>query len=248
MRSTKDAAARPPALLEGIGCLANKAPESPARHQTMASYYPIALRLEGRSCLVVGGGAVALRRVRSLLDAGAHVVVRAPKVHPQLEELGARGVLTVQRAEFDGCIPEGTALVIATTDRDEVNLRVVEAARRAGILCADAAEPHRGDFVVPSCIRRGDLILAVTTGGQSPALAARIARELAEQYGPEYEEYVGLLGEMRRQVLSIPIADERRRDVLRKLAEDAEILELVQQGRLAEARERAQKCISCWLG
>lgn len=214
----------------------------------MPSYYPLALNLEGRACLVVGGGAVAARRVRSLLEAGAIVQVVAPRLHPDLEALCSDGRILAERQEFGGSVPKGVALVIAATDDADVNLRVIEAARQCGVLCADASEPERGDFVVPSTIRRGDLMLSVTTGGQSPALAARIARELREAYGPEYAEYVRLLGEMRQEVFARTASGEARRDVLTRLAGDQEILDLVRQGRVPEARERARKCILCWLG
>ncbi|MGC8666972.1 MAG: precorrin-2 dehydrogenase/sirohydrochlorin ferrochelatase family protein [Chthonomonadales bacterium] len=214
----------------------------------MPAYYPIALNVEGRTCLIVGGGSVALRRAASLLEAGARVVVVAPRLHPELEALGAQGKLVVERKPFDGSVPEDAILVIAATDREAVNRSVVEASRRAGVPCGDASEAEMGDFVVPSTIRRGDLILAVTTCGQSPALAARIAGELRERYGPEYGDYVRLLGEMRREVLACTASDATRRDVLRRLAADQEILELVRLGRVPEARERARKCILSWLG
>jgi precorrin-2 dehydrogenase/sirohydrochlorin ferrochelatase len=125
-----------------------------------------------------------------------------------------------------------------------VNALVCEAARAAGALVNDAETPARGDFVVPSVVRRGDLLIAVTTQGASPALAARIQERLSEQFGEEYGPYVALLAEVRERVMeTIPDPAQRRR-ILRAAAADAEILELIRGGRLDAARARAFACIS----
>lgn len=209
----------------------------------MARYFPIALSVEGRRCVVVGGGKVAARRVTALLEAGAEVVVIAPEADAVIRQAAAEGRVQLRPEAYQASHLEGMFLVLAATDRPEVNAGVVADARARGLLCNDAEEPERGDFLVPSTVRRGDLLLSVTTGGHSPSLAGRIAEQLAAVYGPEYAGYVALLGEVRRHVLATVADAGRRRAALNRVAADGAILALIREGRADEARARAFQCI-----
>ncbi len=210
----------------------------------MPPLFPIALNLSQRTCVVVGGGSVAARRVRSLLEAGARVRVVAPDLDPSLVQLAADRSVELLRRPYCATDLAEAVLAVAATDDPAVNAAIVADSRDAGVICCDASSPARGDFVVPSIVRRGDLLIAVTASGTSPALAARLRDELAERYGPEYGELTSLLGEARERVLAqVPEPRERQR-ILRQLAEDESLLDLIRAGRQSQAREKALSCIS----
>jgi precorrin-2 dehydrogenase / sirohydrochlorin ferrochelatase len=209
-----------------------------------SGYLPVALKLAGRQCVVVGGGEVAARRVRSLLEAGGVVTVVAPEIGPALSLLVNEGVVTHWASEYQSTGLRHAFLVIAATDQPEVNARVATDAAEAGVLCCDAETFERGDFVMPSVLRRGDLLLAVTTLGSSPSLAARVKAELEAAYGPEYTEFTALLGEAREKALREVGDSSRRRAVLNELARDESLLVLIREGRADEARVKAMSCIS----
>jgi len=174
-------------------------------------YYPIMLRLEGERCLVVGGGPVAERRTRGLLDAGAAVRVVAPAATEGLERLASEGYITWVRREYRDEDLDGVRLCFAAADR-KVNHRVAEEAMRRGILVNAADDREAGSFAAPAVVRRGRLVLAVTASGASPALAGRIARELAERYGESWADYAEWLHRLRDAArAAVPDARERRR-------------------------------------
>ncbi len=208
----------------------------------MPRYFPIAIALEGRACLVVGGGSVAARRVTALLDGGASVTVVAPEVCAEL--LSLSGEIVVEARPYASSDSDGRSVVIAATDQPAVNSRVIADARERGIWACDAGSAEFGDFVIPSTIRRGDLLISVTTGGSSPALSSRIRDEIAERYPARYADYVQLLGEARELVLTQAADPKERQNTLRSLADDGILLELILQGRVEEAWERMLACIS----
>jgi precorrin-2 dehydrogenase/sirohydrochlorin ferrochelatase len=144
--------------------------------------------------VVVGGGAVAVRKARKLLQAGAEVVVVSPEILPELEDMG---VEVHVRPYEDGDL-EGADLAFAATDRREVNAAVAREARARGIRINVADRPTEGDFAVPSRLLRGGLQVAVSTGGASPTLARRIRNELEDVFGPEWAGVVEELEEVRR--------------------------------------------------
>jgi len=207
----------------------------------MNGLYPVALRLAGKVCVVVGGGGVALRRVGGLLEAGARVRVAAPVLSAGLEALAAGNALELLRQPFGPECLDGAFLAIAATDSADVNAEVARACAQRGVLFSDAGESGRGDFVIPAVLRRGALLIAVTTSGCSPSLAARIRDELAARYGPEYADLAEILGEARQRALSTGVPDRGR---LTQLAGDDSLLELIREGRAEEARAKAISCIS----
>ena len=156
--------------------------------------YPIFLNLDGKRCVIVGGGAVANRKARKLLQARAEVVAISPEVKPELESVATE----VRRRPYREGDLEGASLVFAATNRREVNAAVTREARGRGIPVNVADEPSEGDFALPSVLRRGQLQLAVSTGGASPTLARRVRYELESAFGSEWAGVVEALGRARR--------------------------------------------------
>lgn len=190
-------------------------------------------------CVVVGGGEVAARRVTSLRECGAILRVVARRLSEDMVTAGVE----IRIKGFEPVDLEGAFLAIAAADDSAVNIAVAAACRDKGILCNDAETFERGDFVVPSTARQGDLILSVTTGGASPALSRRIRDQLLTQYGPEFKIFVTLLRELRDSVLHNIDDASRRREILSSAAEDDVALQSIREGHIQEARDRLFQCI-----
>ena len=188
--------------------------------------HPVFLRLEGRRCVVVGGDAVAATKAHACLAAGATVTVVAPEIAPDLA--AEPGVRHVARAYRPGDL--AGALVAYVTIRDPAVVgQLVDEAERERVLLNVVDVPEACTFFAPAIAARGDLQVAVGTGGASPALAARLRTELAAHIGPEYEPFVAILGAVRRALAS----DPARGDVVSTLAGSA-LLDLLRAGRRAE--------------
>lgn len=157
--------------------------------------YPVFLDLERCPCLVVGGGAVALRKTQDLLAAGAKVQAVSPRLAAGFQPLVRAGRMGWVRRAFRPADLRGTWLAVAAADKPEVNAQAAREAQRRGIWINVVDQPALCSFIVPSVVRRGNLQLAVSTGGASPALAKWIRKDLQHRYGPEYGR---LLTEMRR--------------------------------------------------
>jgi precorrin-2 dehydrogenase/sirohydrochlorin ferrochelatase len=160
--------------------------------------YPVSLNLAGASCLVAGGGGVALRKVESLLASGARVTVVSPEILREIETL--EGVELIRR-EFRPTDLEGRFLVISATDKREVNEAVARAARERRMLVNVVDVPELCNFYVNSLVRRGDLAISISTGGASPALAKKIRKDLEERYGDEYARFLDLMREYRPRII-----------------------------------------------
>jgi len=156
--------------------------------------YPIFLDLSGRRCVVVGGGEVASRKARKLLQARARVVVISPEIKAELESVAVE----IHRRPYKEGDLDDAYLAFAATDSREVNAAVAREAKERGIPVNVAERPSEGDFALPSVLRRGGLQVAVSTGGASPALARRIKDELEESFGPEWASLVEELRAARR--------------------------------------------------
>jgi len=164
--------------------------------------YPIFAVIEDKPCLVVGGGTVGERKVSDLLTAGARVTVVSRTLTPELAALADRGEIRYVPEDFTETQVEGMALVMAATDDRTVNARVSAAAQARGIWVNVADDPEYCTFIVPAQVRRGDLTLAISTGGASPALARQLREELQQHYGPEYGRYLDLLQRVRTRLLT----------------------------------------------
>lgn len=220
-------------------------PSRGAHSHADPALYPISLRLAGRSCLVVGGGDVAGRKVASLAAAGARLSVVAPRLGPVLAAERAAGGAPWEWAarDFEDADVVGRLLVIVATDDAALNARVAAAARREHALVNVVDDPAECDFFVPAVVQRGLLQLAVSTGGAAPGLAGRLRERLEGEFPPEWAGAVRLLGDARRRVLSLDGLDAAaRREALRGLAA-LEVRELLDEGGEALVAREAEATI-----
>jgi siroheme synthase-like protein len=199
--------------------------------------YPVNLVVAGRRCVVVGGGAVAARKVEGLVAAGARVVVVAPRVSSRIRELG---VDVVERGYAAGDL-DGAWLALAATDDPAVNAAVHADGEAARVWVNAADEPEACSFTLPAVVRRGPVTVAVSTAGRSPALASWIKEQVAGQLGPEIAELAEWLSEARDQLKAEGRSTE---EVDWRPALDWDMLELIRTGHTVQARERLQACLS----
>lgn len=177
------------------------------------------IKLAGRPCLVVGAGAVAEGKISGLLDAAAKVRVIAPEATEQVKSWAAAGQIEYLARPAEPTDLEGMFLVVAATDSHELHENILAEARRRGVLCNVVDVPELCDFYYPAVTQRGALQIAVSTSGQSPALAQRLRKELEEQFGPEYEAWLQQLGEEREKLFAANNMDpEERKRLLHDLA------------------------------
>ena len=204
---------------------------------TEAVPYPVDLVLAGRRCLVVGGGRVAARKVEGLLACDAVVHVVAPEV---VDAIRASGATWDARPYRRGEVA-GYRLAVAATGDPEVDGAVYEDAEAAGVWLNAADDPAHCSFTLPAVLRRGPLVVTVSTSGKSPALAAWLRSRLAEEIGPEYEVLLDLVADERAAVRAGGRATE---SVDWRSALDSDMLDLIRKGHVARARERLQACLS----
>lgn len=163
-------------------------------------YYPIFLDIAGKKCVVVGGGDVAARKVKRLSDCGAKVFVVSPELTPELATLKAGNGIEHIATHYDIQHLAGAVLIIGATDNDKINEAISNDARNLGIPVNIVDDPQKCDFILPSVVERGDLTMACSTGGNSPALARRLREELESAYGEEYGTLLKLLGQLREKM------------------------------------------------
>ena len=180
--------------------------------------FPMFLKLAGRRCVVVGAGTIARPKIESLLRAGARVTVIAPEAKPEIERWAADAKIAWHRREFVAQDLDDAFLVVAATNLKAVNHAVAEAARARGILCNSVDDPPDCDFYYPSVVERGDLQIAVSTAGKSPALAQQLREELSAMLPEDIGPWLDALGEQRLRVLAALPAGEDRTQLLHQLA------------------------------
>ena len=199
--------------------------------------YPVGLVVAGRRCVVVGGGAVAARKVAGLVEAGADVTVVAPAIN---DEIRAMPVHLTERPYRTGDL-DGAWLAIAATDDQAVNRQVHADGGEARVWVNAADDPEACAFTLPAVLRRGPVTLSVSTGGHSPALAGWLRDQVAADLGPE----IGLLAELLSEARDELQASGRSTEGLDwRSALDSDMLDLIRKGQLAQARERLQACLS----
>jgi precorrin-2 dehydrogenase/sirohydrochlorin ferrochelatase len=185
----------------------------------MKAYYPVYLDIEGRKCVVVGGGSVAARKSVSLAAAGAKVTVVSPVFCRALEEQAKQGRATLKRNRFQAKELDGAFVVIACTDDRKVNDRVYRAAKQREILVNVVDSAPQCDFIVPSVVSRGGLTIAISTSGVSPALSRRIREFLEKKYGRGYARFLSLMEKHREVVLRECPATEQRKEIFEALTQ-----------------------------
>ncbi|UJF32022.1 precorrin-2 dehydrogenase/sirohydrochlorin ferrochelatase family protein [Paenibacillus hexagrammi] len=199
--------------------------------------YPILLDVRNQHVLIVGGGAVALRKVRALLEAGAKITVISPTLTSELEDLEVRGEIVLFRQNYQAELLSSVVssrtprflLAIAATNDQAVNHLVYEDMAALGIPVNIVDQPELSRFIVPSVVRRGKLLIAVSTGGASPSAARRIAKEIELSYGDEYEMYLDFLSEV-RQYVQQRVDDKTMRQRMFKEMLEWDVLDKIRSG------------------
>jgi len=193
------------------------------------NYYPIFLRVAERPCLVIGGGRVAEQKVESLLRAGAKVTVISPQLTRRLSTLAAaHDIVHEPRAYVSGDLV-GFFLVCAAAGDETAQARIAAEADSAGVLLNVADRPQLCDFIMPSIVQRGELMIATSTGGASPAMARHIRQELEEIFGPEYALALTLLRRLRESLTSTTHTGAERQRIFNTLV-DSPLLEFLRAG------------------
>jgi siroheme synthase-like protein len=163
-------------------------------------FYPIFLNLWGKKCVVVGGGKVALRKVTTLLDCGADITVISPRPHAEISKLFKNKAIQLVRRNYERGDLKKAALSIAATHIKEMNRKVAEESMKSGILVNVVDDAELSDFIIPSSFRRGDLSVAVSTSGRSPAFAKKVRAKLEKNIGIEYAYLLSLIAEIRSEI------------------------------------------------
>ncbi|HEX8984693.1 MAG TPA: bifunctional precorrin-2 dehydrogenase/sirohydrochlorin ferrochelatase [Bryobacteraceae bacterium] len=195
----------------------------------MSYYYPVLLNLAGKRCLVLGERWSAEERVFGLLEAGAEVTVRWPRLRPALRELWEAGRIAWEASEYESGALAGYFLAVSATHDAELNRHIWEEAEARGVLLSSVDDTPSSRFIYPAIHRLGDLIVAVSSSGHSPALASRLRDRFASQLGPEYGRLLEILGPLRPEVAArFPEFETRKR--LWQRVVDSEVLDHLRSG------------------
>ena len=207
------------------------------------TFYPVFLNLRGRRAVVIGGGAVAEQKVLGLLGAGAHVTVVSPETTRRLADLAAAGGIELRRRPYRSGDLAGAWLAIAGTDDRGANARVWAEAEREGVLLNAVDDLDHCSFIAPAIHREGDITVAISTSGKSPALAARLRHRVARLVGPAEARLCDVLGALRPEVAA-RVPDARARTALWYRIVDSDVIEFVRRGDMEGARERIDELVS----
>lgn len=192
-------------------------------------YYPINLDIRDKTCLVVGGGGVGTRKAKGLIGCGAIVILISPEASKTLIEFADAGKIGWKQRAYQSSDLDGVFLVIGATDNDALNRQIHSDAQQRGILCNVADNPELCNFILPSTVRRGDLIISVSTSGKSPAFAKFIRKELEKQFDSQYGNFVQLMGAIRKQLLAESHAPQAHKALFGRLIEEG-LLQLMKTG------------------
>ncbi len=179
-------------------------------------YYPVGLDIKGRNCLVVGGGDVGARKVSGLVNCGAKVKVVSPKFSKAFKKLETKCIELIKR-KYKTEDLNGMFLVIGATDNTEINKKISRDAEDKNMLCNIADFPQACNFILPAVVRRGDLIITASTSGKSPAFAKQLKKDLENQFGEEYADFLFLMGEIRKRLLEEDHAPEEHKPMFEKI-------------------------------
>jgi precorrin-2 dehydrogenase/sirohydrochlorin ferrochelatase len=193
-------------------------------------YYPVNLDVRDRDCLVVGGGSVSERKVRTLLECGAKITVVTLAATQGLKALCSDGHIHLDLRGYQSSDLEGRLLVIGATDDENVNQRVSQDASSRGILCNIADRPEACTFVLPAVVCQGDLVIAVSTSNKSPAVAKRIRQALEKEFGPEYATLLNLMGAIRQRFMAEAKSPEAHKRLLERLLDEG-LVKMIREGR-----------------
>ena len=203
-------------------------------------YYPINLNLNGRKVVVIGGGRIAERKITGLIEAMAVVTVVSPKLTPELMMYAEEGKLIWKEKDFTAEDIQDAFLVIAATNQPEINLAIKKAAAPHQLVSL-VDNPEESDFILPAVVNQGKLSITVSTSGASPILAKKIKQEIADQFGPEYKEYVDFLYSCRKRILE-KIDDPKIKKLL--LSEITEPIYLQSKTRKEDFKEKMNQLLN----
>jgi precorrin-2 dehydrogenase/sirohydrochlorin ferrochelatase len=193
------------------------------KDEPMSSLFPMYLKLEGRRCLVVGAGNVAEGKIAGLLETGARVLVVAIRALPAVAQWAEAGQIDLQLRPFSADDLDSVFLAIVATSSADLNNEIYRETHQRGVLCNVVDVPELCDFYYPAVVRRGDLQIAISTNGHSPALAKRLREQLEQQFGPGYAEWLAELGETRKVVMASNLSADCKRELLLSLANRAAV-------------------------
>jgi len=193
-------------------------------------YYPVSLDILNRKCLVVGGGSVGTRKVLTLLDCGAIVTVVSPDINEKLLELAGNGSITWKKRSYLTSDLDTIFLVIGASDDEELNRQISADAEKLNMLCNIADRPDVCNFILPSIVNRGDLVISISTSGKSPAFAKKLRKELEKQFGVEYIEFLRLMGAIREKLLSEKHEPEAHKHIFERLI-SSDLVEMIKNNR-----------------
>ena len=205
-------------------------------------YYPVNLDVQNRGCLVVGGGTVGERKVKTLLECGARVTVIAPLVTEYLHGLASEDRIRLKVRAYQPSDADGQFLVIGATGDEEVNRQISEDASGRGMLCNIADCPKACTFVLPAIVCQGDLVIAISTSNKSPALAKRIRQALEKEFGPEYATLLKVMGAIRERLLAEAKSPESHKQKFERLLNEG-LLEMIREERTQEVSQLLQDAL-----
>ena len=205
-------------------------------------YFPVFLDLQDKSCVVVGGGRVAERKVKTLLKAGARVKVISPELTGPLARLKSQEKIVHYPRAYRPKDLGGAFITITATDNRAINERVFQEAMERGIPVNVVDDPAHSSFIVPSLVKKKDLIVAISTSGKSPALARLLRQKLEKEIGPEYSRFLRLLGTVRGKIISQGLGQRRNQKVFRKLVKE-DLLSLIKGKNFRELNRRLAKIL-----
>ncbi|MDD2388672.1 MAG: bifunctional precorrin-2 dehydrogenase/sirohydrochlorin ferrochelatase [Desulfobacterales bacterium] len=205
-------------------------------------YYPVFFDIHGKRCLVVGGGTVGTRKVLTLLKCGADVTVVSPCFDDRLLGLAETGAVSLKSRCYRSSDLEGVFMVFGATDNEELNRRVHEDAEKCNVLCNIVDRPEACSFVLPSVVERGDLLIAISTSGKSPALARKLRTELEKQFGQEYDDLLILMGAVRKKLLARHHNSCEHQKIFRQLIE-SDLIERIRDHDVDRINERLREIL-----
>jgi len=205
-------------------------------------FYPVYLDLRGRRVVVIGGGEVAERKIKSLLDSGASILVISPEVTPGIASLSEQQRIEVRNRTYTHGDCAGAALVFSATGDPEISRAAHKEATGLGVFINTADQPAQCSFIMPAVVRRGDIGVAISTSGTSPALAARLRRKISGVIGPEYARLAELLARARPEIRGKVHTEGNRKDLHYRII-DSDIISLLKLDDMGPAEQRLREII-----
>ncbi|RLC19290.1 MAG: bifunctional precorrin-2 dehydrogenase/sirohydrochlorin ferrochelatase [Deltaproteobacteria bacterium] len=196
-------------------------------------YFPVFLDINARNCLVIGGGSVGTRKALALVESGANVTVISPTVTDTLRSLARRGTINLKTRTYCPADMEGMFLVFGATNQETLNRQINQDAERLNMLCNIADRPAVCNFILPATVKRGDLVIAISTSGKSPAFAKELRKHLETQFGDEYATLLTLMGRIRSLLLKEKHAPEEHKPIFNQIIQSG-IIDLIKTDKKEE--------------